>query len=152
MSSEAMPLIIRPIADADGYEPLVALLADESPEVRLDLARSTRERLQQSGFVDSGIFVAEQQDRLVGAASFSHSPGRLGSVRPPVWLEAAGPAVRDALFRKLEEVAREAGVTTQFVSRPSEDAGLNPEERGFLFDGRAWLRASTDELRDAGFH
>ncbi|HEV7280741.1 MAG TPA: GNAT family N-acetyltransferase [Pirellulaceae bacterium] len=152
MSGEAMPLIVRPIAEADGYEPLVALLADESPEVRLDLARSTRERLQQSGFVDSGIFVAEQTGRLVGAASFSHSPGRLGSVRPPVWLEATGSAVRDALFGRLDDVAREAGVTTQFVSRPSEDAGLEPGTQRFLFDGRAWLRTSTEELRDAGFH
>jgi mycothiol synthase len=152
MSDESMPLIIRPIEEADGYEPLVALLADESPEVRLDLARATRERLQQSGFVDSGIFVAEQEGRLVGAASISQSPGRLGSVRPPVWLESAGLTAREALFRKLEEVAREAGVATQFVSRPSEDAGLEPGEHHFLFDGRAWRRASVEELREAGYH
>lgn len=151
MSSDAMPLIVRPMREEDGYEPLVALLADESPEVRLDLARSTRERLQSSGFVDSGIFVAEQAGRLIGAASFSHSPGRLGSVRPPVWLEAGGLSVRDALFRKLEQVAREAGVTTQFVSRPSENAGLEPGQDRFLFDERGWLRASVEELRDAGF-
>lgn len=152
MSSEAMPLIVRPISEADGYEPLVALLSDESPETRLDLAQSIRERLVASAFVDSGLFVAESQGRLVGAASFSHSPGRLGSVRPPVWLDAAGEVVRDSLFRKIEELAREAQVTTQFVSRPTEASAGDPDPYRFPFDGRIWRRASDAELADAGFH
>lgn len=152
MNRESNPLIVRPIAEADGYEPLVTLLSDESPETRLDLARSIRERLLESDFVDSGIFVAEREGRLVGAASFSHSPGRLGSVRPPVWLEAAGESVRDLLFSRLEERSREAGVTTQFVSRPSEGSEGELDSFRFLFDGRPWRRASVSELADAGFH
>lgn len=152
MSSEPKPLIVRPIAEADGYEPLVTLLSDESPETRLDLARSIRERLLDSGFVASGIFVAQRGDRLIGAASFTHSPGRLGAVRPPVWLESAGQGVRDALFRRLEASSREAGVTTQFVSRPSEDSAAGEDPFRFLFDGRVWRRASNSELSDAGFH
>lgn len=152
MSSDATRLTVRPIAEADGYEPLVAILSDESPDTRLDLARSIRERLLDTGFVDPGIFIAERDGRLVGSASFSHSPGRLGSVRPPVWLESAGEGVRDALFRHLDQRAREAGVTTQFVSRPSDVSGEEEASLRFLFDGRPWRRTSNVELGVAGFH
>jgi ribosomal protein S18 acetylase RimI-like enzyme len=43
-------------------------------------------------------------------------------------------------------------VTTQFVSRPSEDSAAGEDPFRFLFDGRAWRRASNSELSDAGFH